>query len=91
MLIKGHSDVKQFKAEVRLRNLIIARISQLANDSVKDVIIAVNEFCKFVKGIDDDTFFQSEKRLMITPQGTCVWRRIEERYEAVTSSEVFLR
>ena len=62
MLIKGHSDVKQFKAEVRLRNLIIARISQLANDSVKDVIIAVNEFCKFVKGTDDDTFFQGEER-----------------------------
>ena len=63
----------------------------MANDSVKDVIIDVNEFYKFVKGIDDDTFFQGEETLMIIPQGTCVWRRIEKRYEAVTSSEVFLR
>lgn len=39
----------------------------MANDSVKDVIIAVNEFCKFVKGIDDDTFFSERKEVNDNP------------------------
>ncbi len=80
MLIKEHSDVEQVKAEVRLRNMIIARITPLTNDSVEDVIISANEFCKFVKEIGGDICFLGEERLVITPQGTRVWRRIKERY-----------
>jgi len=79
VLTKDHSDVEQVKAEVRLRNMIIARITPLANDSVEDAIIAVNELCKFVKGIGDDIGLLGEERLVITPQGTRVWRRIKGR------------
>jgi SepF-like predicted cell division protein (DUF552 family) len=61
-------------------NIIIARITPLANDCVEDAIIAVNEFCKFVKGIGGDIGFLVKERLVITPQGTRVWRRIKERY-----------
>jgi hypothetical protein len=42
VLTKEHSDVEQDKAEVRLMNMIIVRITLLANDIVEDVIIAVN-------------------------------------------------
>ena len=79
VLTKYHSDDEEAKAEDRLRNMIIARITPLANDSVEDVVIAVNEFCKFVKGIVDDIGFLGEEGLVITPQGTRVWRRIKER------------
>jgi len=79
VLIKDHSDVEQVKGEVRLRNMIIARITPLANDCVEDATIAVNEFYMFIKGIGDDINFRGEEKLVITPQDTRVWRKIKER------------
>ncbi len=68
------SDLETIKQEVESGNVLIVKISPLANKSVDDVKTAVNELCEFVKLVNGDIARLGEERIVITPTDVRVWR-----------------
>ena len=77
LLINSVSDVGQVKAEVGLGNIVIARITPLAKKSIEDTEKAVEELCSFVEEIGGDIARLGEERLVITPPGIGIWRKLK--------------
>lgn len=78
LLINELSDVNHVKDEVGLGNVVIARITPLAEKSVEDIERAVEELCSFVDAIGGDIGRLGEERLVITPSSMRIWRRFEK-------------
>ena len=74
MPLKRLSDLETIKKEVSLGNILIIKVSPLANKSVDDIKKAVNELCDFVKTVDGDIARLGEERIVITPSEVKIWR-----------------
>lgn len=74
MPLKRLSDLETIKKEVSLGNILIIKVSPLANKSVDDIKKAVNELCDFVKTVDGDIARLGEERIVITPSKVKIWR-----------------
>ncbi|MDH5448142.1 MAG: cell division protein SepF [Candidatus Bathyarchaeota archaeon] len=74
MPLRNLSDLDTIKREVKSGNIIIVKVSPLANKSIKDIKKAVNELCEFVKTVDGDIARLGEERIVITPSGVRIWR-----------------
>lgn len=74
MPLKRLSDLEIIKKEVGLGNILIIKVSPLANKSVDDIKKAVNELCDFVKTVDGDIARLGEERIVITPSEVKIWR-----------------
>jgi hypothetical protein len=62
------------KSEVRSGNVMILRITPLANKSVEDVKRAVNELCEFAESVGGDIARLGEERVVICPPSVRIWR-----------------
>lgn len=67
-------DVKTIKNEVESGNILILRITPLANKSVEDVKQAVDELCEFVEHVGGDIARLGEERVVVTPSSIRIWR-----------------
>lgn len=74
MPLRNLSDLDTIKREVESGNILIVKVSPLANKSIKDIKKAVNELCEFVKTVDGDIARLGEERIVITPSGVRIWR-----------------
>lgn len=74
MPLRNLSDLDTIKQEVKQGNILILKISPLANKSIEDIKKAVNELCEFVKTVDGDIARLGEERIVITPSGVRIWR-----------------
>lgn len=54
MPLRDLSDLDSIKTEVKSGNILILRITPLANKSIDDVKRAVNELCEFAESIGGD-------------------------------------
>jgi len=81
--LRSLDDVHIVKSEVQSGNILILRISPLAEKSVKDVKLAVDELCKFVESIGGDIARLGEERVVVTPSAVRIWR--EETAASETS------
>lgn len=79
--LRSLSDLNAIKREVKAGNILIVKISPLANKSVKDIKTAVNELCEFVKLVNGDIARLGEERIVITPTDVRVWREKHVRPE----------
>jgi hypothetical protein len=75
------SDLNAIKREVKSGNILIVKISPLANKSVEDIKTAINELCEFVKEVNGDIARLGEERIVITPTDVRVWREKQTRPE----------
>jgi SepF-like predicted cell division protein (DUF552 family) len=62
------------KNEVNSGNILILRITPLANKSLDDVKRAVNELCEFADSVGGDIARLGEERVVICPPGVKIWR-----------------
>lgn len=74
MPLRDLSDLKVVKSEVNSGNILILRITSLANKSIQDVKRAVNELCEFVESIGGDIARLGEERVVICPPNVTIWR-----------------
>jgi hypothetical protein len=74
MPLKDVSDVENVKNEVKNGNIIILRVTPLANKSVDDVKTAVNELYQFAESIGGDIARLGEERVVICPKNIRIWR-----------------
>jgi len=68
------SDLDNIKDEVNSGNILILRITPLANRSIEDVKRAINELCEFVESISGDIARLGEERVVICPSDVRIWR-----------------
>ncbi len=78
MPLRDLSDLDIAKAEVEAGNILILRITPLANKSIDgnadDVKRAINELCEFAESIGGDIARLGEERIVICPQNVRIWR-----------------
>ncbi len=82
MPLRNLSDLGAIKSEVTSGNILILKVTPLADKSIEDIKTAVNELCEFVKTIDGDIARLGEERIVITPSGVRIWRE-----KTITSQE----
>ena len=68
------ADLDNIKAEVKAGNILILRITPLANNSIEDVKRAVNELCEFAESINGDIARLGEERVVVCPPNVKIWR-----------------
>ncbi len=74
MPLRDLSDLEGVKNEVKNGNIIILRITPLANKSIEDVKTAVNELFSFTESIGGDIARLGEERIVICPKEIRIWR-----------------
>lgn len=74
MPLKDVKDVENVKAEINNGNIIILRVTQLANKSLDDVKNAVNELYQFSESVGGDIARLGEERVVICPKNIRIWR-----------------
>ncbi len=74
MPLRDLSDLDNVKTEVKNGNIIILKITPLANKSIQDVSKAVNELYAFTESIGGDIARLGEERIVICPPKIRIWR-----------------
>jgi SepF-like predicted cell division protein (DUF552 family) len=72
--LRDLTDLDSVKSEVKSGNIMILRITPLANKSIDDVKRAVNELCEFAESVGGDIARLGEERVVITPPSVKIWR-----------------
>ena len=66
--------IEKIKDHVESNNIVILRITPLANKDVKQLKDAVQNLYTFAESINGDIARLGEERVVITPPGVQVWR-----------------
>jgi len=74
MPLRDLADLENIKAEVRSGNILILKITPLANKSIQDVSKAVNELYDFAESIGGDIARLGEERIVVCPPKIRIWR-----------------
>ena len=74
LLLRAIDDIETVKREVNDGNILILRISALAEKNVEDVKRAVADLCHFTELIGGDIARLGEERVVITPSSVRIWR-----------------
>jgi SepF-like predicted cell division protein (DUF552 family) len=74
MPLRDLSDLDTIKNEVKSGNIIILRITPLANKSIDDVKQAVDQLTEFATSISGDIARLGEERVVICPPNVRIWR-----------------
>ena len=74
MPLRDLTDLDSVKNEVNAGNILILRITPLADKSIDDVKRAVNELCEFAESVGGDIARLGEERVVICPPNVRIWR-----------------
>ena len=74
MPLRDLRDINVVKMEVNSGKILILKITILAEKSIENVKLAVDELCEFVESIDGDIARLGEERIVICPSNVKVWR-----------------
>jgi SepF-like predicted cell division protein (DUF552 family) len=74
MPLRDLADLEAIKNEVNNGNILILRITPLANKSIEDVKSAVNELYEFTEATGGDIARLGEERIVICPPKIRIWR-----------------
>ncbi len=74
MPLRDLADLENIKAEVNNGNILILKITPLANKNILDVSRAVNDLYTFAETIGGDIARLGEERIVICPPKIKIWR-----------------
>lgn len=74
MPLRDLSDLESVKSEVKAGNILILRVTPLANKSIDDVKRAVNELSEFAESLGGDIARLGEERVVVCPPNVKIWR-----------------
>ena len=79
--LRNFEDVDIIKHEIKSGNILIIRVTALAEKSVDDVKRAVNELNECAKSVGGDIARLGEERIVVTPSWIKIWRRNPQQYQ----------
>jgi SepF-like predicted cell division protein (DUF552 family) len=74
MPLKELTDIDNVKNEVKNGNIVILRVTPLANKSIDDVKTAINQLYEFTESVGGDIARLGEERVVICPKNIRIWR-----------------
>jgi SepF-like predicted cell division protein (DUF552 family) len=74
MPLRSLSDLESIKTEVKKGNILILRITPLANKNLEEVKQAVNDLYEFTESRKGDIARLGEERIVICPEKIKIWR-----------------
>jgi SepF-like predicted cell division protein (DUF552 family) len=74
MPLKELTDIDDVKNEVKNGNIVILRVTPLANKSIDDVKTAINQLYEFTESVGGDIARLGEERVVICPKNIRIWR-----------------
>jgi hypothetical protein len=74
MPLRSLSDLESIKTEVKKGNILILRITPLANKNLEEVKQAVNDLSEFTEQRNGDIARLGEERIVICPEKIKIWR-----------------
>lgn len=74
MPLRDLADLDSVKTELKAGNILILRITSLANRSIDDVKRAVNELSEFAESLGGDIARLGEERVVVCPPNVKIWR-----------------
>ena len=74
MPLRNLSDIQEIQDEVTRGNIVILKITPLANKSIDDVRSAVNDLFDFTNSIGGDIARLGDERVVICPPHIRIWR-----------------
>jgi len=78
MPLKDLAELDIVKNEVKAGNVLILRVTPLANKSLDDVKRAVDELSTFTEQISGDIARLGEERIVICPPKVRIWRETKQ-------------
>jgi hypothetical protein len=85
--LHSSEELDDIKRDVKGGNILIIRVSPLAEKSVDDVKRAVGELCEFAEQINGDIARLGEERIVVTPSFVRVWREKSAASEGGASTK----
>ena len=73
-LFRDISDLQTVKSEVKAGNILILRITPLADKNLENVKKTVNELCEFVASFGGDIARLGSERIVVCPKNVKIWR-----------------
>jgi SepF-like predicted cell division protein (DUF552 family) len=74
MPLRDLADLDLVKTEVESGNILILRVTPLANKSIDDVKRAVDELSQFTESMGGDIARLGEERVVVCPPNVKIWR-----------------
>ncbi|MEE8133196.1 MAG: cell division protein SepF [Nitrososphaerales archaeon] len=72
--LRDPTDVDEIKQDVKKHNVVIIRVTPLAQKNIDELKVAVEELYKFTQSIEGDIARLGEERIVMTPPGVKVWK-----------------
>lgn len=72
--LRDLADVEEVKHDVKKQNVVILRVTPLAQKNIDELKKAVEDLYKFVQSVEGDIARLGEERIVITPRGVRVWK-----------------
>ena len=89
MPLKELTDIENVKTEVKNGNIIILRVTPLANKSIEEVKTAVNQLYEFTESVGGDIARLGEERVVICPKNIRIWREKTPCFQLIISRRSF--
>lgn len=78
LTLRSVDDLDIILDDIRHNNILIIRVTPLAQRNLDDLKTVVEEIYKFVRSINGDIARLGEERLVITPPGVKIWKNMAE-------------
>ena len=72
--LRDLTDLDEIKRDVKKHNVVIIRVTPLAQKSIDELKKAVEELYKFAQSIEGDIARLGQERIVLTPPGVKVWK-----------------
>jgi hypothetical protein len=72
--LRDPTDVDEIRHDVKKHNVVIVRVTPLAQKNIDELKKVVEELYKFAQSIEGDIARLGEERIVITPPGVKVWK-----------------
>jgi len=80
--LSDNKDVVKIKSELNAGNILIVKITPMAEKSIEDVKNAIDDLKSYVETVGGDIARLGEERIVITPTPIRIWRkRTAENYQ----------
>ncbi|MEM2876310.1 MAG: cell division protein SepF, partial [Candidatus Bathyarchaeia archaeon] len=72
--MRSLDDLEKIKNEIRSGNILIVRLTPLAETNIEDIKKAIDDLHEFTLSLGGDIARLGEERIVITPENIKIWR-----------------
>ena len=76
--LRDPTDVDEIKLDMKKHNVVIIRVTPLAQKDIDELKKVVKELYEFTQSIGGDIARLGEERIVLTPSGVKVWKGVSD-------------